>query len=81
MLDILTLLDPEDYFATPVQLHPQQCEAEKQFLIEQMVAREFGLHRWLHGEIQAGDFLDLLDEYGVDPVQAVEDWSNGLVYL
>lgn len=75
------LLDPEDFFATPALLDPRQCEAEQQFEIGRMVSREFGLHQWLHGEIQAGDFLDLLDEFGVDPLQAVEDWSNGLVYL
>ena len=75
------LLDPVDYFATPLLLLPHQCVAQKQFETERMVQREIGLHQWLHGEINASEFLDLLDENGVDPAQAVEDWSNGLVYL
>ena len=75
------LLDPEDFFATPMLLLPHQCEAEMEFEIERMISREIRLHQWLHGEIQAGDFLDSLEEFGVDPIQAVEDWSNGLVYL
>lgn len=68
-------------FATPALWFPGQEEEETAFEIHRMLRRSLVTAAWERGEMSVADWLDAMDELGVDVMQAHSDWMQGIRYL
>ncbi len=68
-------------FATPLITDESQCLEELNWEIERCVIRSRATTAFLAGRIDVETWEDILNENGVDVVQAAEDWSEGMSYL
>lgn len=48
--------------------------------IEQMLAVSLGKHLLLKGDLDFDQYEDLLNENGLNPIDCIKDWSNGIFY-
>lgn len=71
----------ERFFATPAIYFPDMNDPEWQFELDRMMVRSFATRDFVNGILAPDDFLDLLDETGVDPIGAASAWEQGISYL
>lgn len=71
----------ERFFATPAIYLSDMNEQEWQFELDRMLVRSFATRDFVNGKLSPDDYLDLLDETGVDPIGATSDWEQGISYL
>lgn len=64
----------------PALWYPGMDEQEWEFEIEQMLSVALGKHLLLKGDINFNQYEDLLNENGLNPIDAIEDWSEGRFY-
>lgn len=71
----------DDYLATPLIIYPQMDEAEFQYELARMKVREAATTEFAMGQIDAEDFLEILDECGTGIDDALRDWKTGISYM
>lgn len=64
----------------PALWYPGMDEQEWDFEIEQMLAVALGKHLLLKGDLNFNQYEDLLNENGLNPIDTIEDWSEGRFY-
>jgi hypothetical protein len=72
---------PSTDLATPMIITADMTPAEFAVEFAKMQLRAAATADFLDGEIGADDWLDVLDECGIDVGTAVRDWTNGISYL
>lgn len=68
-------------FGTPALIYPGQDPEEFEAEVNRMIQRAEITAAWERGEISIFDFMDAMDELGVDIVQAASDWASGIRYI
>ena len=69
------------YIATPAIWRPGMDDKEWEFELNRSVDRSIAAHAFLSGNLTPDEFEMALDEFGIDPLQAAEDWEQGKTYL
>lgn len=69
------------HLATPAIITADMSEAEIQIEFEQMLLRSTATSEFVHGNIDAEDFIEALDAGGVHIDAALRDWSYGLSFM
>ena len=64
----------------PALWYPGMDKEEWENEIEQMLAVALGKHLLLKGDLDFDQYEDLLNENGLNPIDSIEDWSNGIFY-
>lgn len=64
----------------PAIWYPGMDEQQWEREIEQMLAVSLGKHLLLKGDLDFDQYEDLLNENGLNPIDSIEDWSNGIFY-
>ena len=59
---------------------PGMNEEEWDNEIEQMLAVSLGKHLFATKQISFDQYEDILNENGLNPINAIEDWSNKIFY-
>ncbi|MFB2977410.1 hypothetical protein [Microseira sp. BLCC-F43] len=73
------ILDNFEYFLSmPVQTTPYQCQKEFEYEVELMVIRQKALSELIQGSISLAEFEEVISECGIDPIEAEENWTQGL---
>lgn len=72
---------PATNLATPLIITSEMTPADFAVEYAKMNLRAAATADFLSGEIGAGDWLDTLDECGVDVGAAVRDWTDGITYM
>ena len=67
-------------FETPLILEWNYSPEEVAYEVERYWSRKEAVKDFLAGRIDVEVFEDILNENGIDVVQAYEDWSNGICY-
>jgi hypothetical protein len=70
-----------DFLATPIIISPDMSESDFAIEFAQMRLRQQAAQEFCDGEIDVVDFLDILDNCGVQVDTAVSDWSKGISYI
>jgi hypothetical protein len=71
----------EQHLATPIIIHPEMDEAGFLYELARMQVREAATAEFVAGRLEVADYLDVLDDSGVDVDDALKTWSSGLSYL
>lgn len=74
-------LDPQQLLATPALFLPGMEQEEWEYEVNRMVDRSFATRDFLDGKLTPDEYEQALDQYGVDPRQAADDWESGIYYL
>lgn len=69
------------YFATPAIWVPGMDDLEWQYELDRMLMRSQLTHDFVDGVISPGDYMDGLDDLGINVNAAAKDWEEGVVYL
>jgi hypothetical protein len=72
---------PHSDLATPLILTTDMTEADFAVEFAAMQLRAAATSDFLAGKIEAGDWLDILDECRIDVGTAVQDWTDGITYM
>ncbi len=78
------MIDPEQtqlYIATPAIWTPGMNDQEWEHEIGQMFNRSQAASDFLAGKLTPEEFEMALDDFGVDPYQAAEDWDSCRSYM
>ncbi len=67
--------------AVPIIVTAGMTEAEFQQEVRNMQLRQLATQEFCDGILDAGEWLDILDECGVEVASAVRDWGQGVSYL
>lgn len=70
-----------DQIATPALWYPGMDAEEWRFELDRQINRAMAERDLLDGKISYEDFEEIIEANGVDPIQAFEDWVNGLNYV
>lgn len=70
-----------DQIATPALWYPGMDAQEWEFELDRQIARAHAEKDLLEGRITYSEFEEIIEAYGVDPIQAYSDWSSGLSYV
>ncbi|AFY64682.1 hypothetical protein [Geitlerinema sp. PCC 7407] len=68
-------------FETPMIITPDQGPDEFDFELDRMLRRADATRAWQMGQISTADWMDAMDELGVDVIQASTDWAQGVNYI
>ncbi|MGF1481255.1 MAG: hypothetical protein ACFB4I_17525 [Cyanophyceae cyanobacterium] len=68
-------------FETPAIWTPNMDDEEREFELDRMLARSLATKDWLEGRLNTADWMDCMDYYGVDILQAAQDWNQGISYI
>lgn len=68
-------------FETPMIITPDQSPDEFEFELARMLRRADATRAWQMGQISTMEWMDAMDELGVDVIQASVDWSQGVNYI
>jgi hypothetical protein len=68
----------EDFLSMPVQITPHQSSEEFEYEVELMGIRQKALSELILGKMTLSEFEEIISECGVDPVEAEENWMQGL---
>jgi len=77
----MSIVDPQLILATPALFVPSMNTEEWEQELTFMFDRSMATHDFLDGKITPDEFEQALDQFGVDPWQAAQDWENGRSYL
>ena len=69
-----------EFLATPLIIHTEMDEAAFQYELARMLVREAATAEFVAGEIEVDDFLDALQDSGIDVDDALKTWSSGRSY-
>lgn len=78
-IDDLSALSME--LATPMIITGEACEAQLAYEWERMIVRSRATTEMLAGEIEYDTYTDIMDEYGVDIVDAQKQWADNQSFL
>lgn len=67
--------------AVPVIITADMTEADFAQELRNMQLRDLATVEFCQGILDAGEWLDILDECGVEVASAVRDWGDGISYL
>jgi hypothetical protein len=67
----------DKFLSTPAIYVPNMSDEEWQTELDQMLNRSILTHRFVDGLIAPGDYMDALDQFGVNPLQIADDWEEG----
>lgn len=70
-----------DFLATPLIIHAEMDETAFQYELARMRVREAATAEFVAGEIEVDDFLDALQDSGIDVDDALKTWSSGQSYM
>jgi hypothetical protein len=70
-----------EFLATPLIIHTEMDEAAFQYELARMRVREAATAEFVAGEIEVDDFLDALQDSGIDVDDALKTWSSGQSYM
>jgi hypothetical protein len=70
-----------DQIATPALWFPGMDPDEWRFELDRQVNRAMAERDLLEGKISYDEFEEIIEANGVDPIQAFNDWSNGINYV
>ena len=68
-------------FETPAIWTPGMDDEEREFELDRMLARSLATKDWLEGRLSTADWMDCMDHYGVNILQAATDWNQGISYI
>jgi hypothetical protein len=71
----------ELHLATPMIIHSEMDEAAFAFEFARMQLRAQATSDLVSGCLDVADYLDILDDSGIDIDVAMNDWRNGLSYM
>jgi hypothetical protein len=71
----------ERHLATPIIIHAEMDEAGFLYELARMRVRESATSEFVAGRLEVADYLDILDDSGVDVDAALTNWSSGLSYM
>lgn len=77
-------LDPlsaQNAFATPLVFLDGQCYEERLLAAQQMIERSFCLQAVLAGRLNWDDYLMLLADHGIDPIDTHDMFAEGIYLL
>lgn len=77
----LNRLSPQNAFATPLILINGQSSEERLIAARQMVERSFCLQSVLAGRLNWDDYLMLLDDHGINPIDTHDMFDEGIYLL
>ena len=69
------------FFATPAIWQPGMDEGDWEVELARMLYRSAVTRDFLQGDISPVDFMDGLNDAGVDVYHTAEGWESGLVYI
>lgn len=67
--------------AVPIILTSDMSASDFAAEFRAMRLREMATQEFCDGTMDAGEWLDILDECGVEVESAVKDWGDGISYL
>jgi hypothetical protein len=70
-----------DFLSTPLIIHAEMDEAAFQYELARMRVREAATAEFVAGEIEVDDFLDALQDSGIDVDDALKTWGSGQSYM
>ncbi len=70
-----------EFLATPLIIHAEMDEAAFLYELARMRVREAATAEFVAGEIEVDDFLDALQDSGVDVDDALKTWSSGQSFM
>lgn len=70
-----------DFLATPLIIHAEMDEAAFRYELARMRVRQAATAEFVAGEIEVDDFLDALQDSGIDVDDALKTWSSGRSYM
>ena len=70
-----------EFLATPLIIHAEMDESAFRYELARMQAREAATAEFVAGEIEVDDYLDELQEYGIDVDDALKVWGSGQSYM
>jgi hypothetical protein len=71
----------QDFLATPLIIHSEMDEAEFLYEFARMQIREAATAEFVAGSLEVSDYLDILDDSGIDIDAASKTWNSGQSYL
>lgn len=74
-------IDAQRILATPALFLPGMNLEEWVHECDRMVDRAFATRDFLDGKLTPDEFEQALDQFGVDPRQAAQDWDGGIFYI
>lgn len=70
-----------EFLSTPLIIHAEMDEAAFLYELARMRVREAATAEFVAGEIEVDDFLDALQDSGVDVDDALKTWSSGQSFM
>jgi hypothetical protein len=70
-----------EFLATPLIIHAEMDESAFRYELARMRVREAATAEFVAGEIEVDDFLDALQDSGIDVDDALKTWSSGQSYM
>jgi hypothetical protein len=70
-----------DFLATPLIIHSEMDEAGFLYELARMRTREAATADFVAGKLEVSDYLDILDDSGIDIDAASQTWNSGQSYL
>jgi len=74
----LILDNMEDFLSMPVQISPYQCQEEFEYEVDLMIIRQQALSDLVQGKISLSEFEEIIFECGIAPIEAEQNWTQGL---
>lgn len=71
----------ELHLATPLIIHPEMDDAAFAYEFARMRVREAATADFVAGAMDLSDYLDVLDDSGIDIDDAWKTWTSGQSYL
>jgi hypothetical protein len=75
------MLDLALQLAVPIIVTAEMTEADFAVELAAMQLRSAATADFIDGEIDAGEWLDVLDGCGIEVASAVRDWTDGINYM
>jgi hypothetical protein len=71
----------ENLLATPLIIHSEMDESAFLYEFARMKTREAATADFVAGRLELSDYLDVLDDQGIDVDDAWSTWNSGQSYL
>jgi hypothetical protein len=71
----------EQHLATPLIIHSEMDESAFLYEFARMQIREAATADFVAGELELSDYLDVLDDQGIDIDNAWSTWNSGQSYM
>ena len=71
----------ENHLATPLIIHAEMDESAFLYEFARMQTREAATAEFVAGALELSDYLDVLDDQGIDIDNAWSTWNSGQSYL